>query len=112
MITGAVDRINGLLRRAPVWPCYVLGFAPAVIYLRLALQNRLGADPVKAFEHELGLLALQLLIAALTVSLLLAEFTGHSWIAGHAIARQPVTLYLPPGAQREQREQPDSLARA
>ena len=33
-----------------------------------------------------------LLIAALTLTLLLAEFAGLSWIAGHAIGRQPVTV--------------------
>ena len=35
--------------------------------------------------------AFVLVIAALTIALLLAEFTGHSYIAGHAIARRPVT---------------------
>ena len=63
-----VDRINGALRHVPVGPLYLLGFAPAAIYFWLALQNRLGADPVKALEHEYGLLALQLLIAALAVT--------------------------------------------
>ena len=33
-----------------------------------------------------------LVVAAFTVSLVLAEFAGLSWIAGHAIARQSVTL--------------------
>jgi len=32
-----------------------------------------------------------LVIAALGIALLLAEFTGHSYIAGHAMARRPVT---------------------
>ena len=63
-----VDHINGALRRIPIWPLYVLGFAPAAIYFWLALQNRLGADPVKVLEHEYGLIALQLLIAALAVT--------------------------------------------
>lgn len=65
---SVVDRINGALRHVPVGPLYLLGFAPAAIYFWLALQNRLGADPVKALEHEYGLLALQLLIAALAVT--------------------------------------------
>lgn len=71
------DRVNAGLRRVPVWPFYVLGLAPAAIYFWLALQNRLGADPVKALEHEYGLLALQLLIAALAVTPL-REQTGIS----------------------------------
>ncbi len=65
---SAVDRINGALRRVPVLPLYALGFVPAAVYFWLALQNRLGADPVKALEQEYGLIALQLLIAALVVT--------------------------------------------
>jgi glycerophosphoryl diester phosphodiesterase len=33
-----------------------------------------------------------LVVAALTVSLMLATFSGQSWIAGHAVARRPVTV--------------------
>jgi sulfoxide reductase heme-binding subunit YedZ len=62
------DRINAVLRRAPIGPLYAIAFAPAAIYFWLAVQNRLGADPVKALEHESGLLALQFLIAALAVT--------------------------------------------
>ncbi len=72
-----VDRINGGLRRVPVGPLYVIGLAPGAVYFWLALQDRLGADPVKALEHEYGLLALQLLIAALAVTPL-REQTGIS----------------------------------
>jgi glycerophosphoryl diester phosphodiesterase len=36
--------------------------------------------------------AFVLVVAALTVALLLAEFTGLSFISGHAIARRPVTV--------------------
>ena len=53
----------------PVGPLYVARVrAWPAIYFWLALQNRLGADPVKALEHEYGLIALQLLIAALVVT--------------------------------------------
>ncbi len=69
------DALNALLRRIPVWPFYILGFVPAGFWLWLALQNRLGADPVQRLEHELGLTALQLLIAALAVTPL-REQTG------------------------------------
>jgi len=65
---GAADRINAALRHVPVGPLYALGFAPAAVYFWLALQNQLGADPVKVLEHEYGLIALQLLIAALVVT--------------------------------------------
>lgn len=63
-----VDAINAAARRVPVWPCYLLAFAPAAVYFTLALQNRLGADPVARLEHESGLIALQFLVAALSVT--------------------------------------------
>ncbi len=62
------DRLNAALRRVPVGPLYVVAFLPAAWWLWLGLQNRLGADPVRAIEHEYGLLALQFLIAALVVT--------------------------------------------
>ena len=63
-----VETLNGALRRVPVWPLYILGFVPAAWYLWLGAMNRLGADPVRELEHQYGLLALQLLIAALCVT--------------------------------------------
>jgi sulfoxide reductase heme-binding subunit YedZ len=62
------DRVNAAIRRVPVGPLYVLGFVPAATYLWLAVQDRLGADPLKVLEQEIGLIALQLLIAALAVT--------------------------------------------
>ena len=64
-----VDALNGALRRVPVWPFYVVGFVPAAIYLWLALRRTGWARTrCKVLEHELGLIALQLLIAALCVT--------------------------------------------
>lgn len=63
--------INGVLRRVPVWPFYILGFIPMAWDLYLAVTNQLGADPVKALEHGLGLTALQLIIATLCITPLL-----------------------------------------
>jgi methionine sulfoxide reductase heme-binding subunit len=62
-----IDHINAALRRVPAPVLYPLLAVPAVRWWTLALQNRLGADPVRALEHAFGLLALQLLIAALCV---------------------------------------------
>ncbi|MCB1369340.1 MAG: protein-methionine-sulfoxide reductase heme-binding subunit MsrQ [Rhodobacteraceae bacterium] len=62
------DWLNAALRRLPVWPFYWLGALPAAWYFWNGLQGRLGADPVKALEHEYGLIALQFLIAALCVT--------------------------------------------
>ena len=72
---GLADSLNAALRRVPVWPFYIAGFVPAVWWLWLGVQDRLGADPVQRLEHELGLTALQLLIATLAVTPL-REQTG------------------------------------
>ncbi len=61
------ETLNVWLRRCPPWLVYLILAIPAPYWWSLALQNRLGADPVRALEHEFGRLALQLLIAALCV---------------------------------------------
>ncbi len=55
------------LKKSP-WPVYVLGFLPAVYYFYLGATARLGADPIRTFEHVLGLWALRFLIATLLVT--------------------------------------------
>lgn len=67
--------LNGWLRRVPVWPWYVIGFLPAALWLRAGLLNQLGPDPARTLEQNLGLTALQLLIAALAITPL-REMTG------------------------------------
>ena len=63
---------NRTLQRAinafPRWPLYVFGSAPGLWVFWLALNDRLGADPVKTLEHTLGLWALRFIIATLTVT--------------------------------------------
>ncbi len=63
-----MDLVNGWLRRSPIWPLYAIGFIPAIWYFWLAVNNQFGPDPVRALEKAYGLLALQLLIAALVVT--------------------------------------------
>jgi glycerophosphoryl diester phosphodiesterase len=46
---------------------------------------------IKAFVLSPTGVAFVLVLAALTIGLLLVELAGHTWIAGHAIARRPVT---------------------
>jgi methionine sulfoxide reductase heme-binding subunit len=70
-----VEALNRALRRLPTWPIYLLAAVPAAALLLRAMQDRLGADPVKALEHELGLPALQFLLATLAVTPL-REATG------------------------------------
>ena len=69
----AAMRINHWLRKVPVWPGYVLGFIPAAWWLYLGLTGGLGAEPVRALEHELGKFALQLFLASLLITPLLHQ---------------------------------------
>ena len=63
-----IDRLNTYLRRIPVWLVYVAGALPAPILLYMGATGALGVEPIKALEHELGELALQLLIAGLMIT--------------------------------------------
>ncbi|MEL7259124.1 MAG: protein-methionine-sulfoxide reductase heme-binding subunit MsrQ [Pseudomonadota bacterium] len=62
------DPINSGLRRIPPLTIYLVSFAYAGWLLWLGIDNRLGADPVKALEHKLGEVALYLLVFGLAVS--------------------------------------------
>jgi sulfoxide reductase heme-binding subunit YedZ len=62
------ERVNSAVRRVPVWLIYGMGLLPAPWFLYLGLTGGLGVEPIKALEHELGLVALQLLIAGLCVT--------------------------------------------
>lgn len=66
--TTPAQALNGALRRVPVWLVYALGLVPPVWLFWLGLTGGLGADPVKALEHRLGEIALQLMVAVLAVS--------------------------------------------
>ena len=69
------DWINTNLRKVPAWLIYALGPVPGFWFLYLGLTGGLGAEPIKALEHELGEIALQLLVAVLAVTPL-RRFTG------------------------------------
>ncbi|SCD24507.1 protein-methionine-sulfoxide reductase heme-binding subunit MsrQ [Brucella inopinata] len=51
-----------------LWLLYTAGFVPAVWAFYLGATGQLGADPVKTFEHLLGLWALRFLILTLLVT--------------------------------------------
>ena len=72
-------RINGALRPVPAGLVYGLGLLPLVALVWQAAAG-LGADPVKAIEHRLGEVALQLLVAGLAVSPL-------RWLTGISLIR-------------------------
>ncbi len=63
-----VDRLNALLRKLPAWPIYIVGPLPGVWLYWQGATGALGADPVRAIEHQTGLYALQLIIAGLAVT--------------------------------------------
>lgn len=62
------------------WLVYLVGFMPAIYTFILGVLNELGADPVKALEHALGLWALRFLILTLMITPL-AETAGIRLIA-------------------------------
>jgi len=57
-----------VIPRVPKLAVYAVGFIPAVWWFWLGIEDRLGADPMRALEHALGLWALRFLIAALTIT--------------------------------------------
>lgn len=63
--------LSPYVRRVPVWLVYLVGFLPGVWVWYAAFNNKLGADPLAALEHETGIWALRFLIAALVVTPLL-----------------------------------------
>ena len=72
-------------------------FAPVVSWVGRRIVLASGEPVISNFDIARFVLSpsgvvFVLVIAALTVALLLAEFAGHSWIAGHAIARRRATL--------------------
>lgn len=50
------------------WWLYALGFMPAVWTFYLALDDQLGADPMKTLERTLGLWSLRFLIIGLAIT--------------------------------------------
>ncbi|WP_119838555.1 protein-methionine-sulfoxide reductase heme-binding subunit MsrQ [Pseudooceanicola algae] len=60
--------VNTWLRRIPAWPLYVIGVLPPAWLLWAGFSGRLGFDPVKAMEHQMGEWGLWLLIAGLCVT--------------------------------------------
>jgi glycerophosphoryl diester phosphodiesterase len=72
-------------------------FTPMITWVGRHLVLASGEPVISNFDIARfvlspGGIAFVLAIVALTVALLLAEFAGHSWIAGHAIARRRTTL--------------------
>jgi len=64
---------------ASIWLLYIIGLCPAAWYFYLGASGQLGPNPVKDFEHLLGIWALRFLIATLAITPL-RDFTGINWI--------------------------------
>lgn len=77
MAFAFADRANRFLKRIPTGPLYVVALLPAAWTFWLAVGNRLGADPMRALEQELGLWGLRFMIATLAVTPL-RDWTGVS----------------------------------
>ncbi|MEH6524071.1 protein-methionine-sulfoxide reductase heme-binding subunit MsrQ [Sulfitobacter sp.] len=92
-----VDRLNAVLRRIPTWVLYTLYLLPVPWLLYLAQTGGLGREPIKALEHELGEIALQLLIIGLCVTPL-RQYVGLNLLkfrrAFGVLAFTYVTLHL------------------
>lgn len=70
-------KINAVLRPVPPWLLYPVAVLPPAWLLYQGMTGGLGVDPVKALEHELGKIGLQVLLTALLVTPL-RRFTGIS----------------------------------
>ncbi|MEW7007537.1 MULTISPECIES: protein-methionine-sulfoxide reductase heme-binding subunit MsrQ [unclassified Lentilitoribacter] len=60
--------------KMPSWLLYPLGFAPGIWLFYQAVNNQLGADPLKALENGLGEWALKFLILGLCITPLMRFF--------------------------------------
>jgi len=62
------DVINRGTRKVPAWPLYILGALPPAWLLFAGFTGRLGVDPVKEMEHQMGEWGLWLLVAGLAIT--------------------------------------------
>lgn len=69
-----VQTLNQTARKIPTWCIYVLGILPVALLTYQLFAGQLGIDPVKKLEHELGEIALQLLVAGLAITPLRNHF--------------------------------------
>ncbi|MDQ0453904.1 protein-methionine-sulfoxide reductase heme-binding subunit MsrQ [Rhizobium paknamense] len=55
-------------REPSIWALYILGLLPGIYAFYLGLTDQLGADPVRTFEHSLGIWALRFLCLGLLIT--------------------------------------------
>lgn len=61
-------KLSPKMQSTLIWGLYALGLFPALWTFWLGVQNQLGADPVKAFEHTLGVWTIRFLVLTLAVT--------------------------------------------
>ena len=66
--------LNKTLNKMPIWCLYIIGLCPFFIILYLLFNFKLGVDPLKVLEHELGQWGLKFLILTLFVTPLRSFF--------------------------------------
>jgi sulfoxide reductase heme-binding subunit YedZ len=64
---------------ASIWALYGIGLCPAAWYFYQAAIGGLGFNPVKEFEHVIGIWALRLIIATLIITPL-RDLAGINWM--------------------------------
>jgi sulfoxide reductase heme-binding subunit YedZ len=64
---------------ASIWALYVVGLCPAAWYFYQAATGGLGFNPVKTFEHLIGIWALRFIILTLAITPL-RDIIGINWI--------------------------------
>ena len=68
MATLALPALPARYKPASIWALYAIGFMPGLYAFYLGIFGGLGADPVRAFEHLLGLWALRFLCIGLVIT--------------------------------------------
>lgn len=68
MVSLAMPALPTRYKPASVWALYAVGLLPGLYAFYLGIFGGLGADPVRAFEHLLGLWALRFLCLGLAVT--------------------------------------------
>ncbi|MDH4440197.1 MAG: protein-methionine-sulfoxide reductase heme-binding subunit MsrQ [Rhizobium sp.] len=68
MASLSLPALPARYKPASVWVLYVVGLMPGLYAFYLGIFGGLGADPVRAFEHLLGLWALRFLCLGLAVT--------------------------------------------
>jgi sulfoxide reductase heme-binding subunit YedZ len=68
MATLSLPALPARYKPASVWLLYAVGLMPGLYAFYLGIFGGLGADPVRAFEHLLGLWALRFLCLGLAVT--------------------------------------------